>query len=238
MTIVLVHGAWSGAWSWQAAARLLRRRGFEVYAPTLTGMAERSHVSAAAVGLESHIADIAGLLRYEELENVLLVGHSYGGMVITGAADRVPERIGGLVYLDAFLPRSGEALWDIVEPEMAERQRQLAREHDGGVSVPRPPGMSPPDASDRVARLRTPQPARTLAEKFVSVRKEQTWPRRHYILCTENAGTFVTVARRVRDDPAWEYSEFAAAHDVVRTKPQLTADRLSEIAERWGIIDR
>ena len=91
MTIVLVHGAWAGAWSWRDTARLLRKKGYDVYAPSMTGIAERAHLDPRTVNLSSHVADIAGLLRYEELENVLIVGHSYGGMVITGAVDREPQ---------------------------------------------------------------------------------------------------------------------------------------------------
>jgi pimeloyl-ACP methyl ester carboxylesterase len=240
-TIVLVHGAWAGGWSWKGAARLLRQRGFDVYAPTLTGIAERSHVKPENVSLASHVADIAGLMRYEELEKILLVGHSYGGMVITGAADREPDRVAGMIYLDAFVPESGQSLWDLVGPQGEAQHRQLAQAHDSGKSVPRPPSptsLNPADA-ERIGKLFTPQPIGTLEDKFVSVRKVQTWPQRHYILCRAYAGSpFHPIAARVKDAPGWSYGEFDALHDVVRTDPKLVADTIAGIAAEWGLADR
>lgn len=239
MPIVLVHGAWTGAWSWRDAARLLRKEGYDVYAPTLTGLAERSHVPPERVTLNTHIADIAGLLRYEDLENVLIVGHSYGGMVVTGAADQEIGRIAGMIYVDAFLPQSNQSLWDIVGPEQAEAQWKVAQAHDGGKSVPRPNIPSRGDAPvAKWGSMFTPQPIGCMTEKFVSVRapEQRTWPRRHYVLCAAYKGSaFQLLARQVRDDPQWEYSEFDAMHDVVRSDPALTASRILDVARRWGI---
>ncbi len=239
MPILLVHGAWSGAWSWRDAARLLRKEGYDVYAPTLTGLAERSHVPPERVTLDTHIQDVAGLMRYEDLSNVLIVGHSYGGMVVTGAADREIDRIAGMIYIDAFLPQSNQSLWDIAGPEQAEAQMKVANAHDGGKSVPRPNIPSRGDAPvAKWGSMFTPQPIGCMSEKFVSVRKpeDRTWPRRHYVLCAAYKGsTFQVIARQVRNDPAWEYSEFDAMHDVVRSDPQLTASRILQIARDWGI---
>lgn len=244
MPIVLVHGAWGGAWSWRDAARLLRKQGFDVYAPTMTGLAERSHVPPQHVTLSTHIADIAGLLHYEDLENVLLVGHSYAGMVITGAADREPRRIAGMVYLDAFLPESGQSLWDIVGADRMEAQRQAAIAHDGGHSVPRPkPGAPSPGPAQKWDALFTPQPLATHSEKLTSVRPEieRTWSPRHYILCAAyKRSPFHAVAARVKEriaagEPGWDYSEFDAGHDVVRADPALTAERIASIARGWGV---
>lgn len=239
MTILLVHGAWAGAWSWRDTARLLRKQGFDVYAPSMTGIAERSHVDPRQVTLSTHIADISGLMRYEELENVLVVGHSYGGMVITGAVDREPQRVAGMVYLDAFLPKSGQSLWDIAGPERVEMQKKGAMAHDGGFSVPRPnvPPM-PPELAAKWGPLFTPQPIGTMSEKWTSVRPEaeRTWPRRHYILCTAYKDSpFYQFADEVKGKPDWDYSEFDALHDVVRSHPEMTANRIAEIARGWGV---
>src|SRR5580704_8924821 len=112
-TFVLVHGAWFGGWCWQKVIPLLKAAGHEVYAPTLTGLAERASELSPAVGLDTHIHDIVGLLEEKNLHGVILVGHSYGGMVITGVVDQVPERIAHLVYLDTFVPRDGESMTSI-----------------------------------------------------------------------------------------------------------------------------
>jgi pimeloyl-ACP methyl ester carboxylesterase len=114
-TIVLVHGAWHGGWCWKKVTNQLRADGFEVFAPTLTGLGERVHLLNYDINLDTHIQDITAVLEYEDLKNVILVGHSYGGMVITGVADKAKDRISQMVYLDAFLPENGKALADYVE---------------------------------------------------------------------------------------------------------------------------
>ena len=111
---VLVQGAWIGGWYWRPIAQALRKAGHEVYTPTLTGLGERSHLIGPNVNLDTHITDVANVFKYEELSDAVLVGHSYGGMVVTGAADALPERIASLVYLDAFVPRNGQALFDLI----------------------------------------------------------------------------------------------------------------------------
>jgi pimeloyl-ACP methyl ester carboxylesterase len=205
----------------------------------MTGIAERAHVPPQQVALSTHIADIAGLMRYEELENVLLVGHSYGGMVITGAADLEPQRVAGMVYLDAFLPESGQSLWDLAGPERAAMQKEAAMAHDGGHSVPRPSmPTAAPELAAKWAPLFTAQPIRTMSEPWISVREERArvWPRRHYILCAAYKGSpFHRFAAQVRGAQGWDVSEFDAQHDVVRTDPQLTAARIAQIARGWGI---
>lgn len=107
-TYVIVHGAWGGSWDWRTVDSLLGSRGHQVYRPSLTGLGERVHLASPSIGLTTHIDDVVNTILWENLDNVVLVGHSYGGMVITGVADRIPERIRGLVYVDAFLPDSGE----------------------------------------------------------------------------------------------------------------------------------
>ena len=112
-SFVIVHGAWGGGWAWQKVDRMLRARGHEVYRPTLTGLGERVHLANTTIGLDTHIDDVVNVLIYEDLRDVVLVGHSYGGMVITGVADRAPDRIRRLIYLDAFVPNDGESLMAI-----------------------------------------------------------------------------------------------------------------------------
>src|SRR3954447_13215918 len=116
-TFVIVHGGWAGGWYFQPVARLLRGAGHEVFTPTLTGIGERSHLMSRDIDLNTHIQDVVNVLEFEDLRDVILVGYSYGGMIVTAVADRVPERISQVIFLDAFLPKNGEALVDLV-PEL------------------------------------------------------------------------------------------------------------------------
>nr|MDT0665962.1 alpha/beta hydrolase [Micromonospora sp. DSM 115978] len=129
-TYVLVHGGGHGGWCYQRVARLLRAAGHEVYTPTLTGLGDRSHLLRPEIDLDLHIRDVVALLRFEDLDDVILVGHSYGGMVITGVADRAAERIGRLVYLDAANPVNGQSLLDVAGPMIA-ATRPLGKVVDG-----------------------------------------------------------------------------------------------------------
>lgn len=115
-TYVLVHGAWHGSWCWKRVRRALQALGHEVFTPTLTGVADRVHLLSPQVNLETHITDVVNLIQWEELSDVVLCGHSYGGCVISGVADRIPDRIGALVYLDAFVLESGQSLHDTLRP--------------------------------------------------------------------------------------------------------------------------
>jgi pimeloyl-ACP methyl ester carboxylesterase len=129
-TYVLVHGGGHGGWCWQRVARRLRQAGHDVYTPTLTGLGERAHLLRPGINLTTHIADVVGVMKYEDLHEIILVGHSYGGMVITGAADHAGGRVGHIVYLDAAHPRDGESLADVA-PDMMAMARSEARIVDG-----------------------------------------------------------------------------------------------------------
>lgn len=135
-TYVLVHGAWHGGWCWVRVADRLRAAGHTVFTPTLTGLADRSHLLAPTVSLQTHIKDVAGLIRWEELSDVVLVGHSYGGMVITGAADRVADRVRTLVFVDAFTPAHGQSAFDLRTPEANALVKERARNFGGGWRIP------------------------------------------------------------------------------------------------------
>jgi pimeloyl-ACP methyl ester carboxylesterase len=109
-TIVIVHGAWGGAWAFKKVEAMLRQKGFDVYRPQLTGQGDRVHLARPDIGLNTHIDDVVNTILYEDLHDIILVGHSYGGMVISGVADRVPDRIKRLVYLDAIVPNDGDSV--------------------------------------------------------------------------------------------------------------------------------
>ena len=136
-TFVLVHPAWFGGWCWRKVSPVLRARGHEVFAPTLTGLGERAHLASQKVGLEMHVEDVANVLEYEDLRQVILVGNSSGGMVITGVADRMPERIAHLVYLDAFVPEDGQSMLDIIPAERRPLMEALVQKEGSGWLLPR-----------------------------------------------------------------------------------------------------
>ena len=158
-TFLLVHGAWHGGWCWKRVTPLLRAAGHEVFTPTLTGLGERKHLMSPDIGLDTHVQDVVGVLEYEDLRDVILVGHSYAGMVITGVAGRTPERIAHLVYLDAFVPEDGKSLMDYQPPEMAELFHEGTRTEGEGYKLPAviPPEVFGVTGEADLAWLRPPR---------------------------------------------------------------------------------
>lgn len=136
-TFLLVHGAWHGGWCWKHVVKKLQDQGHEVHAPTMTGLCERSHLASPAVNLETHIRDITGELKWKDMQDVVLVGHSYGGMVIAGAADREWQRIKAVVCIDGFVPKNGQAAFDMRPPER--NQQLLDQARRGGWALPPTP---------------------------------------------------------------------------------------------------
>ncbi|AXK83061.1 alpha/beta hydrolase [Pseudolabrys taiwanensis] len=231
-TFVLVHGAWSGGWCYGRVADMLRAEGHRVFTPTLTGQGERSHLLTGAVNLSTHIADVAGVFANEGLDGAVLAGHSYGGMVITGVADRMPEKIAALVYLDAFLPEDGQSLFDLNVP--ANTQRFIANAGDiGGLAVPPPPAaffnVNANDA-ERVDRLATPFPLAAMAERLKLTGKHRSIARRIYVHGTvlPRESPFKPFYERVRNDPAWTVHALACGHHVMLDMPDKTAEILKQ----------
>lgn len=228
---VLVHGAWHGGWCWQRVTPLLAAAGYAVHAPTLTGLGERAHLAHRSIDLETHIADIVGLLEMEDLTGVALVGHSYGGMVITGVADRAGPRIERLVYLDAFVPLEGECVLDYWP---AERRAELqARAAATGFIAPTPLpdyGVTKPEDLAWAEPRCRPQPLATWTQPLLLKHGETALPRA-YIRCTNPARPFFDpFTRRLRDDPRWTYREIDCGHDSMIADPAGTAALLLELA--------
>jgi pimeloyl-ACP methyl ester carboxylesterase len=210
---------------WSRLARELRARGHEVFTPSLTGIGERVHLAAPQVNLSTHVADVTNALEYERLERVVLVGHSYGGMVVTGAADRAAPRIAALVYLDAFVPQHGQSVVDLAPPALRERLPREDRPHFTPYLPPLPPqaqGMSDPDELAWIEGRRSPQPLATFTEKL-SLEGRYRGPRR-YIGCSGySPSTFRPFAERLKSDPAWRYDELATHHYPQISMPRETA---------------
>jgi pimeloyl-ACP methyl ester carboxylesterase len=230
-TFVLVHGAWHGGWCWRAVRRLLDRAGHEVLAPSLTGLGERKHLARPDVDLETHIGDIVSILEMEDLRDVVLVGHSYGGMVVTGAADRAHERIKRIVYLDAFVPENGRCVLDYVVPERAARMREEG-EQTGSVSPPPLSlwGLTEPEHIDFVKPREVRHPYRTMSQRII-LRNEAVLAGipKTFIYCSSPAtGSFDQFAAKYRSDPAWKYFELKTGHDAMILMPERVAEILQK----------
>ncbi|TQF04962.1 alpha/beta hydrolase [Kitasatospora acidiphila] len=222
-TFVLVHGAWHGGWCWRRVADRLRAAGHRVFTPTLTGLGERAHLRSAGTGLSTHVADVCGVLRYEELRDVVLVGHSYAGFVVREAADRMPERVGRLVMVDAWAGRDGESFYD----RAPERFRQwLDAATEGEVlRVPNPAavGVTDPATAAWLEPLLTPQPRRTFSEPTRLTGAVEEIPCRA-VLCVPARLPFAATATEF----GWEQVELATGHDAMLTAPEELARLLLE----------
>jgi pimeloyl-ACP methyl ester carboxylesterase len=234
-TFVIVHGAWSGPHAWRWLRPLLRAAGHEVVTPCLTGLGERAHLATPSTDLDTHVTDVAAVLHFEDLHDVVLVGHSYGGMVVTGLADRVPERIGHLVYLDADVPREGESDLDLVPTEERAGYEESARTRGDGWRVPPPfpdplpPGL-PSEVVWAVARM-VPHPLASLRQPLHLEHEPPDLPRT-FVLCTEGKEDEAEPPHvaRVRADPSWRLVELAATHSAHVTAPEKVSAVLRDVA--------
>jgi pimeloyl-ACP methyl ester carboxylesterase len=237
-TLVLVHGAWGGAWVWKKVIPLLRAAGHDVYATTATGLGDRVHLAGPAVNLDTHIADVVNLLELEELSDVTLVGWSYGGMIITGVAEVVPERLAGLVYLDALVPADGHSSYDAERsPEDVRAADRAAAEAAGmpGFLVVEPYTdwlgsltLDPKDREWLLAKL-APQPLATYTQPIRLRNPAAAAIPRTFILCTEGKeaeDVFAATANRLRTTPGWRYQELRDNHMAPINAPQATAEVL------------
>ena len=231
-TFVLVHGAWHGGWCWRFVRPLLQRAGHDVYSPSLTGLGERKHLARPDIDLDVHIGDIVSILEMEDLHDVVLVGHSYGGMVVTGAADLAPSRIKRIVYLDAFVPENGKCTLDYVVPERAARMRE---EGEKAASVTPPPlslwGLTKPEHIDFVKPREVRHPYRTMAQPIRLSGNLQKIPRT-FIYCSSPAtGSFDQFAAKYRNDPSWLFYELKTGHDAMILMPERVAEILQKQAD-------
>jgi pimeloyl-ACP methyl ester carboxylesterase len=181
-TVVLAHGAWSAAWAWKKMRPLFRGSGHEFFSPTHIGLGERARLARPEVDLSTHVQDLRAVLELEDLKDVTLLGHSYGGMVATGVADKAAGRIARVVYLDAFAPKDGQNLFDLLGPKGEANMRAGAAKDGDGWKLPinpMPADTSPEDAAWASPRRR-PQPINTFEQK-ISLESKGPVPPRHYI---------------------------------------------------------
>lgn len=225
-TFVLVHGAYQGSWVYERLARLLRASGHDVHTPTLTGLGERSHLAHPEINLDTHIQDIANVLRYQDLQDVILCGHSYGGMVITGVAHTVGERIRTLCYLDAYAPTDGQSLFDIVGTDIAQAFEEQGRAH-GGMLPPIPAELFNVNATDAVwvNAMSTAHPLATFTQGVRARVDTAPVAKRTFIYATQNGGNwFASTYDKLKGDAQWSVHTLACGH-------ALMLDKTGELAQ-------
>lgn len=236
MSIFLVtHGAWSAGFVWKKMHPLLAAMGHELYTPSHTGLGDRLHLANPNIDLESHITDISSVLFHEDLHDVYLIGHSYGGMVARGVADRVAERLKHVIFLDAFVPKDGDSMLSLATPAQRERWLKSAKEEGEGWRVS--PNPLPPDTSAEdvawITPRRHPQPLRTITQPINLGNRALRLPQ-SFIYCTKIApgDMFGPFARAAKADTSWRYFEIDASHSPHVTAPEVLARVLNEITSR------
>lgn len=246
-TFVLVHGAWHGGWCWSRVAKILQARGHTVFTPSLTGLGDRTHLFAKDISLQTHVQDILSLVEAEELSNFILVGHSYGGFVISGVADTLRERVSHYIYLDASVPpdmsTGASFTWaGFNPPEAREARLKSVREEGKGVALPAPPPgafavTKPADVAWLQRHLR-PMPVGTFVETFTFKHSGSNGLKRTYIASTKPPyPLLLSTSDRISRDPAWSFTTLEAGHDSMVTAPDKLAALLMLVEiEKSGAI--
>ena len=230
-TFVLVHGAWGGSYGWHLLSPLLRAAGHDVTTPSLTGLGERAHLATPQTNLTTHVTDVVNHIEFEDLRDIVLVGHSYGGMVVTGAVDKIGDRVKHLVYLDAFVPGDGQSLYGmgassptpndgewLVQPIPRPMDDKVEEAFLNERRRPQPRGCF----TEPVV-LKTPLAARSFSLTYIKATADAREN------AAERRSGFWQVADRVRNDPRWRYREIATSHMVQNEKPQELRDLLLEV---------
>jgi len=227
-TFVLVHGAWHGGWCYKRVARLLRQTGHEVYTPTLTGLGERAHLMGRTIDLSTHIQDVVSVIRCEELSDVVLCGHSYGGMVIAGVAEQIAAKIRSLVYLDAFVPENGDSVFDYLPAEQSGQMRTDAAQNGEGYKItPIPAAAFAVNDKDAawVDAMCVKHPLATFEQKLALSGRQV--PKRVYIIAAGwEPSPFQQFGARYKNDRDWQFVSMACGHDVMVDRPRELADAL------------
>lgn len=225
-TFVLVHGGWQGGWAFRPLAGILRASGHSVHVVTLTGLGERSHLAAFPINLETHIADVANTILWEDLTDIVLLGHSYGGMVVTGVADRLADRVATLVYLDAVVPEDGDSLISL-RPQYL--QAFLAKAAEGGGRFIDPPLASARDSDAQswpeLDRKNTPHPFACFCHAISLTGAHRSIASRTFIFA--NGQGYEGAYDRFRSAPGCQVHGVAnAGHSIMIDQPEAVASIL------------
>ena len=231
--VVLAHGAWSSAWAWKKVRPLMREAGHEFYTPSYTGLGERSHLANPSIDLDTHIQDVLGVIEAEDLRDFVLLGHSYGGMVATGVADRARDRVKHLIYLDAFVPKDGQALADLVPPAQAQKMKDAAKAGDGWRVPPNPtPEDTAPEDVAWITERRRPQSLKCF-ETPPKLRNGPITVPRSYIQAMRHAahGPFSQFAAAAKTDKGWKSYEIDSSHNPNITAPKALVELLNKVID-------
>jgi pimeloyl-ACP methyl ester carboxylesterase len=231
-TFVLVHGAWHGGWCWRRVADRLQKGGHKVFTPTMTGLGERSHLVDGKVNLATHVRDIVNVIKWESLNDVVLVGHSYGGIIISGVAEEMREAIGSIVFLDAFVPESGDSLAAKASQPVREA---IAAAVEKGETVMKPVSAAVfrVNETDRgwVDAMCTPHPLATLTDKITITGARERIAKKAYIRAKGYPSVpFDGVQERLKADTAWRVYELPCGHDAMVDMPDRLTEILLEVA--------
>jgi pimeloyl-ACP methyl ester carboxylesterase len=234
-TFVLVHGAWHGGWCWSRVADRLRSAGHLVFTPTQTGLGERKHLLSKNITLDTFTADIVNVIETEELTDVILVGHSFGGNAISGTADVIPGKIRHLVYLDSLMVEGGKSPFDSLPADVVAARRKLAEESSGGLSLPNPPpsafGVLDAHDAEWVKRRLTPHPLSTYTSRQNIKGPVGNNLPRTYIHCTNPSYAALQASRDwVKAQAGWRWAEIATVHDAMVTAPDELAKMLMGVS--------
>lgn len=233
-TFVLVHGAYHGGWCWQGFAPLLEAEGHTVLSPTLTGLGNRFDEATKDVGISTHIADILALYETQGLTDTVLVGHSYGGVIVGGVADVIPDKVSTLIFLDAVLPEDGLSMLDKQSAKHSENLINAAKNHNGW-QIPVPPvtffGLLEPEHQRLGIENCVPQPLKCFSEKSTITGAYLSVPRTAYIRCISPPMSIMDEYQKTAEQqPGWDVYEMATGHDCMISDPQGLADILLKYA--------
>ena len=231
---VLVHGAWHGGWSWEKVKGKLSEEGNQVYTPTLSGMGENRDKLNSTIDLNTHIEDIVNLIVKENLHHVVLVGHSYAGLVISGVADKIPERLEKLIYLDALLAENGESAFSVNPKESQDLFKKTALDYDKGLSIPAPSstwfGVTDSTAVKWTNDHLTSQPFKTFSQPLNLKNSYGNKLPMTYIACiSPQLPVLVQFSEKIKKNKNWKYYELQTGHDAMITMPTELARLLLSI---------
>jgi pimeloyl-ACP methyl ester carboxylesterase len=231
-TFVLVHGAWHGGWCWRRVSDLLEKKGHKVFTPTMTGLGERSHLIDPKVNLATHITDIVNVIKWESLKDIVLVGHSYGGSIISGVAEQSADAIGSIVFLDAFVPENGDSLATKASQPVREAIAALVAKGDTTMK-PVPAAVFRVNEKDRtwVDGMCTAHPVATLTDKSVITGARDRIAKRTYIRAKGYPSVpFDSAQEKLKATAGWRVYEMPCGHDAMVDMPDRLTEILIEVA--------